>query len=432
MMKEVFKVALAGLGTVGGGVVKLLFEQKDVLKKRCGRPVELCAVSDLNEARLKELGIPETVKYYKDALDMAENCEADIVVELIGGADGIALRLCRAALERGKSFVTANKAMIAHHGNELAKTAETKGAFFGYEAAVAGGIPVIKALREGLVGNRISEVYGILNGTCNYILTVMRETGRSFEEVLSEAQRLGYAEADPSFDVDGIDTAHKMCILGSLAFGMPINLDMLSIEGIRRISDLDIAFAEELGFRIKLLGAGCRTDEGVSLNVYPCMVPQTASIAHVDGVFNAVITEGDFVGHSMFVGRGAGEKPTASAVVADIADAASGRGLPLLTVAQSDIVALPVVPLSERVGEYYLRFEVMDRPGVVADISRILGEENVSIASMIQRGRKSDDAVPVIMTLHAAKETGVVNALNRIERLESVLAKPCMIRIERL
>ena len=432
MMQKPFKVALAGLGTVGGGVAKLLSEQKDVLAKRCGRPIELCAAADLNEARLKELGVSENVKYYNNALDMLRETDADVIVELIGGADGIAYELCKTALNAGKNFVTANKAMIAHHGNELAEIAEEIGVFFGYEAAVAGGIPVIKALREGLVGNRISEVYGILNGTCNYILTVMRETGRSFAEVLAEAQKLGYAEADPSFDVDGIDTAHKMCILGSLAFGMPIDLKALSIEGIRRISDLDIAFARELGFGIKLLGVGRRSEKGVSLNVYPCMIPRSSSIAHVDGVFNAVITEGDFVGHSMFVGRGAGEKPTASAVVADIADAATGRGLPLLTVSRSDIVTLPVVPLSERVGEYYLRFEVCDKPGVVADISRVLGEENVSIASMIQRGKTAEGAVPLIMTLHESKEASVCSALNRIERLESVLAKPCMIRIERL
>ncbi|CCZ21236.1 homoserine dehydrogenase [Acetobacter sp. CAG:977] len=431
-MQKSFKVALAGLGTVGGGVAKLLLQQSDILEKRCGRKIELYAVSDLNEARLKELGIPETVKYYKNALDMVADEQADVIVELIGGANGFAYELCRAALNAKKNFVTANKAMIAHHGNELAKKAEENGTFFGYEAAVAGGIPVIKSLREGLVGNRISEVYGILNGTCNYILTVMRETGKSFADVLLEAQKLGYAEADPGFDVDGVDTAHKMCILGSLAFGVPINLEALSVEGIRRISDLDIAFAGELGFRIKLLGVGRRTDKGVSLNVYPCMIPLSASIAHVDGVFNAVITEGDFVGHSMFVGRGAGEKPTASAVVSDIADAATGRGLPLLTVAQSDVEPLPIVPLSERVGEYYLRFEVCDKPGVVADISRILGEENVSIASMIQRGKTINGAVPLIMTLHESKEASVCEALNRIERLESVLAKPCMLRIERL
>lgn len=430
-MSDVFKVAVAGLGTVGGGVVKLLKEQRDVLLKRCGRLIELAAVSDLHENRLKELDIPEGVAYYKNAVEMAQKADVDIVVELIGGANGIAHDVCLAALNADRNFVTANKAMIAHHGNELAKLAEENNLFFGYEASVAGGIPIIKSLREGLVGNRISEVYGILNGTCNYILTVMRETGRPFAEVLAEAQKLGYAEADPGFDIDGIDTAHKMCILGSLAFGMPINLDVLSIEGIRFISDLDIAFAEELGFRIKLLGVARRLENGISLNVYPCMIPQDASIAHVDGVFNAVVTEGDYVGHSMFVGRGAGEKPTASAVVADIADAAMRRGLPLLSVPTLEVQELPIVPLAERVGEYYLRFEVKDQPGVVADISRILGDESVSIASMIQRGRTASGAVPLIMTLHRSKEESVARALSRIEALPVVLAKPCMIRIER-
>lgn len=261
---------------------------------------------------------------------------------------------------------------------------------------------------------------------------MMRETGRPFGDVLADAQKLGYAEADPSFDIDGIDTAHKTCILGALAFGMPIDLQALSVEGIRFITDADIAFAEELGFRIKLLGVGRRYDNGVSLNVYPCMIPQTAEIAHVDGVFNAVITEGDFVGHSMFVGRGAGERPTASAVVADIADAAMRRGLPLLTVANKEIKPEPVVSLARREGEYYVRFEVRDQPGVVADIARILGNENVSIASMIQRGRAQGGTVPLIMTFHKSKESAVTAALAEIERLDCVLDKPCMIRIERL
>lgn len=431
-MAQVFKVAVAGLGTVGGGVVKLLQEQKDVLLKRCGKMIELTAVADLNPDRARELGISADVAFYKDALEMVEKTDADVIIELIGGANGIAYDVCLSALNHGKSFVTANKAMIAHHGNELARLAEEHGVFFGYEAAVAGGIPIIKALREGLVGNKISEVYGILNGTCNYILTMMRETGRSFDDVLSEAQKLGYAEADPSFDIDGIDTAHKTCILGSLAFGMPIDLQALNVEGIRFITDADIAFAEELGFRIKLLGVGRRYDDGVSLDVYPCMIPQTAEIAHVDGVFNAVITEGDFVGHSMFVGRGAGERPTASAVVADIADAAMHRGLPLLSIANKEVREVPVVSLSQRCGEYYVRFEVKDQPGVIAEISKILGDEQVSIASMIQRGQSNSGSVPLIMTFHRSKESSVTAALSKIERLDCVLKKPCMIRIERL
>lgn len=430
-MTETFKVALAGLGTVGGGVVKLLREQSDLLEKRTGRKIKLTAVSDLNQQKLLELGLLGEADYYKDALEMVRKADADLVVELIGGANGIAYQVCLESLKQGKAFVTANKAMIAHHGNELAKLTEEKGLFFGYEAAVAGGIPIIKALREGFVGNQVSEVYGILNGTCNYILTVMRETGKPFDEVLSDAQKLGYAEADPSFDIDGIDTAHKTCILGALAFGMPINLDALNIEGIRHISALDIAFAEELGFRIKLLGVGRRSEQGVSLNVYPCMIPQTSEIAHVDGVFNAVITEGDFVGHSMLVGRGAGERPTASAVVSDIADAATGRKLPLLTVKNDEIKALPIVPLSEREGEYYLRLEVRDEPGVIAQIAKILGDEQVSIASMIQRGQ-TQWSVPLMMTLHRAKEARVTAALAKIEDLSAILKKPCLIRIERL
>ena len=431
-MSDALNVALAGLGTVGGGVVKMLLEQKEILLKRCGRPIELIAAADLSKARFDELKIPASVRRYENAREMAEQTDADVIIELIGGANGIAYDICRTALNRGKSFITANKAMIAHHGNELAALAEEKGVFFGYEAAVAGGIPIIKSLREGLIGNKISEVYGILNGTCNYILTVMRETGKPFNVVLAEAQKLGYAEADPSFDIDGIDTAHKTSILGALAFGIPIDLEKMSIEGIRFISDADIAFAEELGFRIKLLGVGRRYEDGVSLNVYPCMIPQTAEIAHIDGVFNAVITEGDFVGHSMFVGRGAGERPTASAVVSDIADAAMRRGSPVLSVSNKEVKPLPVVSLAKREGEYYVRFEVVDRPGVVADISRILGNENVSIASMLQRSQTSGGVVPLIMTFHKSKESSVVAALNKIEQLDSVASKPCMIRIERL
>ncbi|MBR1778746.1 MAG: homoserine dehydrogenase [Alphaproteobacteria bacterium] len=431
-MSEALNVALAGLGTVGGGVAKMLLEQKEILLKRCGRPIKLVAAADLNKARFDELGLPDSVSRFRNAREMAEKTDADVIIELIGGADGIAYDICLTALNRGKGFITANKAMIAHHGNELARLSEEKGVFFGYEAAVAGGIPIIKSLREGLIGNKISEIYGILNGTCNYILTVMRETGKPFDVVLAEAQKLGYAEANPSFDIDGIDTAHKTCILGALAFGLPIDLKTMSIEGIRFISDADISFAEELGFRIKLLGVGRRYENGVSLNVYPCMIPQTAEIAHVDGVFNAVITEGDFVGHSMFVGRGAGERPTASAVVADIADAAMHRGGPMLMVANKEVEPVRIVSLAEREGEYYVRFEVRDRPGVVADISRILGDENVSIASMLQRSQTVGGVVPLIMTFHKSKERSVMTALNKIEQLDSVVNKPCMLRIERL
>ena len=426
-----FKVAVAGLGVVGSGVVRLLTEQKEILRQRCNKAVELTAVADINEERFRALDLPESVTYYKNAMEMLEKSDADVFVELIGGAEGFALDFCRAVLDKSKNFVTANKAMLAHHGNELGALAEEKGVFFGYEAAVAGGIPVIKTLREGFVGNSVTEIYGILNGTCNYILTTMRETGRSFEDVLSEAQDLGYAEKpDPSLDVDGLDTAHKMCILGSLAFGMPMDLRTMSIEGIRRISAMDIAYADELGYRIKLLGIGRASADGVSLNVYPCMVAKNSSIAPVDGVFNAVIVEGNFVGHAMTVGRGAGERPTASAVVSDIVDAAMHRGLPLLTKPMKEIRPVAVVPLSEREGEYYLRFDVRDRAGVIAEIAKILGEEGVSIATIIQRG-KTEKGVPLIMTLHTSKESAVAEALDRIELLDSVLSKPCMIRIER-
>ncbi|MCQ2914633.1 MAG: homoserine dehydrogenase [Alphaproteobacteria bacterium] len=428
-MRDIIKVALAGLGTVGGGVAKALLKQADILSDRTGCKIELVAVSDLNKNRMSELEIPNTVSYFSDCLEMVDKSDADLFIELMGGADGIAYKYCQKVLNAKRHFVTANKAMLAHHGNEIAELSQKFGVLVGYEAAVAGGIPIIKSVREGLVSNRISQVYGILNGTCNYILTVMRETGKAFDEVLAEAQKLGYAEADPSFDIDGVDTAHKTALLGALAFGMPIDFDVLSVEGIRHISALDISFAEEMGYRIKLLGVGRKNDKGVSLNVYPCMIPQTSEIAHVDGVFNAVITEGDFVGHSMFVGRGAGETPTASAVVSDVADIAMGRGLPLLGLPQSKVKPVSIVDLSERVGKYYIRFEVMDKPGVVAEIAGILGAEGVSIASMIQRG-ESKDHVPLMMILHKSVEARVQAALEKIKKLDFVLQEPCMIRIE--
>ena len=429
----VFKVAIAGLGVVGGGTAKLLTEHKDLLEKRCNRAMELTAVADVNEDRFRALNLPVSVSYYKDALEMVEKADADLVVELIGGADGIALTLCKKALESGKHYVTANKAMLARHGNELGALAERKGVFFGYEASVGGGIPVIKVLREGFVGNDISAVYGILNGTCNYILTKMRETKRPFADVLAEAQELGYAEKpDPSLDVDGVDTAHKTAILGALAFGMPVDFQKMHVEGIRHISDLDIAYADELGYRIKLLGIAKNINGAVCINVYPCMVPQTAALATVDGVFNAVTTEGDFVGRSVLIGRGAGEKPTASAVVSDIVDCATGRGLPFLTVPFDKAEKRCQIPLSERIGGYYLRFDVRDEAGVVADIARALGDEGVSIERMIQRSVDGRDTVPLIMTVHEAKEAAVTKALTVIRSLKAVAGEPCMIRIEKL
>ena len=357
--------------------------------------------------------------------------DIDVVVELIGGSGGVARRLVQTALRSGKHVVTANKALLAMHGTELATLAEKKGRILSFEAAVAGGIPIIKALREGLVGNRVRRLYGILNGTCNYILTTMRETGRDFDAVLAEAQAAGYAEADPSFDVDGIDAAHKLAVLTGAAFGAKVNFAGVHIEGIRHVSAMDIQFAEELGFRIKLLGLARETRYGIEQRVHPCMVPLAAPIAHIEGVFNAVVVEGDFVGTTMFQGRGAGQGPTASAVVADLVDVARGRADAGLrragAIGSSD---KKVSPMDRHQGAYYIRLMVQDRPGVISAVSGALAKERISLESMLQRGRSQSGEVPVVLTTHETEEAAMRRALTRIAKLGAVAEEPCVIRIE--
>jgi len=370
------------------------------------------------------------LRWYEDPVALAADPGVDVVVELIGGADGPARALAEAAIAAGKPLVTANKAMLAVHGASLAAAAERCNVPLGFEAAVAGGIPVIKALREGLAGNRISRLAGILNGTCNYILTQMRERGREFAEVLADAQKLGYAEADPSFDIDGIDAAHKLAILAALAFGRPVAFDAVHVEGIRRISALDIAFAGELGYRIKLLGLARQSDGGIEARVHPCMVPAGAPIARVDGVFNAVVAEGDFVGRVMLEGRGAGAGPTASAVVADLIDLARNRLTPVWGAAFDALSNAPSVPMSLHVGPYYLRLMVVDRPGVIADVTAVLRDLGVSLESMLQRGRSPGEAVPVVLVTHETQESAMTAALDRIGALDAVLETPTLIRIE--
>ena len=330
-MSKPLKIALAGLGTVGAGLVRLLQENSAALGQRCGRPIRISAVSARDRSKDRGIVLDDTVTWFDDPVAMAREADADVIVELIGGADGVALALCEAAFAAGRHIVTANKALIAHHGISLGEAAEAQNLSLGYEAAVAGGIPIIKALREGLAGNAISGLYGILNGTCNYILSTMRETGREFADVLADAQKLGYAESDPSFDVDGIDTAHKLAILTSVAFGCRINFEDIAVEGIRHVTALDIRFAEELGYRIKLLGITLRTKDGVEQRVHPCMVRQESPIAHVDGVSNAIVAEGNFAGSSVYQGAGAGAGPTASAVAADLVDIARGSRRPVFS-----------------------------------------------------------------------------------------------------
>ena len=428
-MTRPLSVGVAGLGTVGAGVLKLLRDNADVVTARAGRPIAVTAVSARDRTRDRGESLAG-LRWYDDAVELAADPGVDAVVELIGGSNGTARTLVEAAIAAGKPVITANKALIAVHGAELAALAERAGTPLSFEAAVAGGIPVIKALREGLAGNRISRISGILNGTCNYILTVMRERGREFAEVLHDAQKLGYAESDPSFDIDGIDAAHKLAILAALAFGRPVAFDAVHVEGIRHVSALDIAFATELGYRIKLLGIARRTDGGIEARVHPCMVPQSAPIARVDGVFNAVVAEGDFVGRVMLEGRGAGAGPTASAVVADLIDVARGRATPVWGAASGALSNAPSLPMEAHVGPYYLRLMVVDRPGVIADVTAVLRDNGVSLESMLQRGRSPGEAVPVVLVTHETKESAMRAAIDRINDLEAVIEPPSMIRIE--
>jgi len=435
-VNDTVRIGLAGLGVVGGGVLKLLEGQAGLLQDRSGRRLEAVAVSARERGRNRATDI-SGLKWYDDARDLADDADIDVVCELIGGADGIAYELSQRALKNGKHLVTANKALLAHHGNALARLAEDAGVNLGYEAAVAGGIPIIKALREGLAANRFSGVYGILNGTCNYILTEMRDgvragTPRDFDTVLKEAQDLGYAEADPSTDVDGVDAAHKLALLTSLVFGCPVDFDAVRIEGIRHINPLDMQYAEELGYRVKLLGVARASDAGIEQSVHPCMVPEHTAIAHVDGVLNAVVTEGDYVGTTTFEGPGAGEGPTASAVVSDLADIARGLVLPTFAVPVAKLEARPKAPPGSHVGSYYIRLMVVDRPGVIADIAACLRDQEVSVESMLQHGRRPDAAVPVVLTTHTAEEEALVRALAAMDQLNTVLETPRMIRIVNL
>jgi homoserine dehydrogenase len=422
---------MAGLGTVGAGVASLLRANAALVAARAGRPIELVAVSARDRTRDRGMKM-DGLRWHANPVALATDESVDIVVEAMGGSEGPARALVEAALAAGKPVVTANKALLATHGAALAKLAELHAVPLAYEAAVAGGIPAIKAIREGLSANRISRLAGILNGTCNYILSEMRAKGLAFEAVLAEAQALGYAEADPSFDVDGVDAAHKLAILAALAFGRPVDLAALHIEGIRRVSALDIALAEELGFRIKLLGIASREAGGVGARVHPCMVPASSPLAAVEGVFNAVLAEGDAVGRVVLQGRGAGAGPTASAIVADLVDIARGRSAPVWGAAAETLDRSPAMPMARHVGPYYLRLMVLDQPGVIADVTGVLRDEGISLASMLQRGRAPGEAVPVVLVTHDCEEARMQAALARIEALGAVLEKPMLIRIETL
>ena len=430
-MSDVLRVGVAGLGTVGGGVVRLLNEHGGLHARRAIRPVRIVAVSAL-EMPPSLVPLLQGVRWHDDVLGLVRSADVDVVVELIGGAEGIAKDVVETALNGGKSVVTANKALIARHGNILARAAEARGAALLFEAAVAGGVPILQSLRKGLAANRFGRVYGVLNGTCNYILTEMEESGREFGEVLGEAQALGYAEADPDIDIDGHDTAHKLAILASVAFGCPVDLDSVFVEGIRQITATDIDYARRLGYRIRLLGLTRRTAVGIERRVHPCMVPTQSAIADVRGVLNAVVVEGDFVGQTVFEGAGAGERPTASAVVGDLIDLARGHVTPPFAVPVHALASIPAMPMSERRGAYYIRMVVNDRPGVLADVTRVLAEQEVSIETILQSARSPGSAVPLVLTTHSTSEAAMTRVGTRLRTVPAVAEGPVVTRIERL
>ena len=425
------RVGIAGLGTVGAGTVQVLATHRDEIARRSGRAIEVTAVSARDKSKDRGVDLSGAA-WVDDPVALASDPNVDVVVELIGGSEGTAKDLCETALKNGKHVVTANKALIAHHGQALAEAAENAGVALTFEAAVAGGIPILKGLREGLAANAIGRVYGILNGTCNYILSEMRDTGREFDDILAEAQAEGYAEADPSFDVDGIDAAHKLAILASLAFGTQIDFESVHVEGIRHVSPADQDFARELGYGIKLLGIAAETEGGIEQRVHPCMVPIDAPINHVGGVFNAVVAEGDFVDRVQMEGRGAGAGPTASAVVADIIDIARGNMVPGFARPATELTPPRPVSVAAHRGCYYMRFEVVDEPGVFAGIAQALGAHNVSMESILQRARDPGEPVPVVMTTHDTLEADMTAAVAAIAALDAVVMTPRIIRIENL
>ena len=430
-MNKPLNIAIAGLGVVGGGTLKILQEKASLLESRCGRALKVVAVSARDRSKQRAASTAD-VKWVENPLQLAEMKEVDIVVELIGGSEGVAKSLVEKSLAAGKHVVTANKALIAHHGMEIAKIAEQANVMLSYEAAVAGGIPIIKSLREGLAANRFSHVAGILNGTCNYILTTMWDAYRDFGEVLADAQKLGYAEADPSFDIDGIDTAHKLAIITSLAYGSPLDIKGVHVEGIRNITIRDMEFADQLGYVIKLLGISTRTEGGVLQRVHPCMVPKLSAIGRVGGAYNGIIVEGDAVGRVTLEGLGAGEGATASSVVGDIVDIARGAPYKPFTIPVASMRAVPKAPLDSLRTSYYMRLAVVDKPGVLAAVTGIFRDEGISLRSFLQHSHAPGEPVQVVLITHDTVELALRQALESIAALDSVLEPPHMIRIESL
>ena len=428
-MTGALRIGLAGLGTVGTGVAKVLLGNAKGLTSRAGRGLALTAAS-ARDAK-KDRGVDLSgVAFEKDALALASRADVDVVVELIGGEEGAARSLVEAALGAKKHVVTANKALLARHGAQLAALAERNGVTLKFEAAICGGIPIVKALRESLIAYDVSAVRGILNGTCNFILTKMEATGRSFADVLAEAQRLGYAEADPTLDIGGGDTAHKLTLLTSLAFGTAPDLDGVSMTGIDKVTPADIAFAGEFGYRLKLLGVARKTPNGIEQRVHPAMVRARTPLADVESSFNAVMADAGEAGPFFFEGRGAGQGPTASAVIADIVDVARGAWGPAFGRPAAELTKPTRAPVESRSSAYYLRFQVLDVPGVMAEISRHLANAGVSIESMIQRGRAPGEPVAIVMITHDSQHAAVERALKAIAASDKVFEAPCMIPME--
>jgi homoserine dehydrogenase len=430
-------VGLLGIGTVGGGTFNVLARNEAEITRRAGRPIRITKVADKNLELARQVTAGRA-QVTDDAFSVVSDPEIDIVIELIGGY-GIARELVLKAIANGKHVVTANKALLAVHGNEIFAAAHKKGVMVAFEAAVAGGIPIIKALREGLTANRIQWIAGIINGTTNFILSEMRDKGLPFDVVLKEAQRLGYAEADPTFDIEGVDAAHKITILSALAFGIPMQFDKAHIEGISQLDADDIKYAEQLGYRIKLLGITRRRPDGVELRVHPTLIPAKRLIANVEGAMNAVLVQGDAVGATLYYGKGAGAEPTASAVIADLVDvtrmhtADPEHRVPHLAFQPEAVVDTPILPLAEVETSYYLRLRVEDKPGVLADITRILADQQISIDAMIQREpAEGESQTDIIMLTHITREKNVDAAIAKIEALPVVKKKVIRLRMEEL
>ena len=434
---EPVKVGLLGLGTVGGGTATVLKRNAEEIARRAGRGIVIDYAANLDLSRAEALNL-NGIRLTRDAMDVVNDPDIQIVVELIGGYT-VARDLVIQAIRNGKHVVTANKALIAMHGNELFALAQEKGVMIAFEAAVAGGIPVIKAIREGLAANRIEWLAGIINGTSNFILTEMRDKGRPFADVLAEAQALGYAEADPTFDIEGVDAAHKLTILSSIAFGIPLQFKQTYIEGISRITADDVSYAAELDYNIKLLGIARRTDKGIEQRVHPTLIPKRRLIANVDGVMNAVVVKGDAVGPTLYYGAGAGAEPTASAVIADLVDVTRAltsdpeNRVPHLAFQASQLADTAILAIEEVETAFYLRMCAIDRPGVLADVTRIMGDRHISIEAFIQKEPKSgENKVDIIMLTQRVREGNMNEAIAAIEALDSICSQVTRIRVETL